>query len=205
MKRAIQYLLRGLTILLPLVITIALTAWLLTTIETWLSPMWIAILGEDFYFHGLAFVSFLVIAVLVGFSARWALINAIWSMPGKIMARMPVLRTLYSTVTDIFDLMSGANFTDESVVLVTMPGSDIKLIGIVTKKSGDSADQLSQLLDDDHLAVLLPMSYNVGGYMVIVPRSAVEPLDMSPSEAMQLTISGGLGKNRMSNHQKDES
>jgi uncharacterized membrane protein len=203
MKRAIQYLLRGLTILLPLVITIALAAWLLTTIETWLSPVWIAILGENFYFHGLAFISFLLIAVVVGFSARWAFINAIWNVPGKIMARMPVLRTLYSTVTDVFDLMSGSNFSDESVVLVTLPGSDIKLIGIVTKKSGDSSDQLSKLLDDDHIAVLLPMSYNVGGYMIIVPRSAVESIDMSPSEAMQLTISGGLGKNRMGSSNKD--
>lgn len=203
MKRAIQYLLRGLTILLPLVITIALAAWLLTTIETWLSPVWIAILGENFYFHGLAFISFLIIAILVGFSARWAFVNALWSMPGKVMARMPVLRTLYSTVTDVFDLMSGTNFTDESVVLVTMPGSEIRLIGIVTKKSGDDADQLSKLLDDEHIAVLLPMSYNVGGYMIIVPRSAVEPLDMSPSEAMQLTISGGLGKNRMNGSKKD--
>lgn len=203
MKRAIQYLLRGLTILLPLVITIALAAWLLTTIETWLSPMWIAILGQNYYFHGLAFISFLIIAILVGFSARWAFVHALWNMPGKVMARMPVLRTLYSTVSDVFDLMSGTNFTDESVVLVTMPGSEIRLIGIVTKKSGDDSDQLSKLLDDDHIAVLLPMSYNVGGYMIIVPRSAVEPLDMSPSEAMQLTISGGLGKNRMASSKKD--
>jgi uncharacterized membrane protein len=203
MKRAIQYLLRGLTILLPLVITLALAAWLLTTIETWLSPLWIALLGEQFYFHGLAFISFLVLAVLIGFSARWAFINALWNVPGKVMARMPVLRTLYSTVTDVFDLMSGTNFSNESVVLVTMPGSQIRLIGIVTKKSGDNADQLSKLLDEDHIAVLLPMSYNVGGYMIIVPRSAVVPLDMSPSEAMQLTMSGGLGKNRMHPDQKD--
>jgi uncharacterized membrane protein len=203
MKRAIQYLLRGLTILLPLVITLALAAWLLTTIETWLSPLWIALLGEQFYFHGLAFISFLVLAVLIGFSARWAFINALWNVPGKVMARMPVLRTLYSTVTDVFDLMSGTNFNNESVVLVTMPGSQIRLIGIVTKKSGDNADQLSKLLDEDHIAVLLPMSYNVGGYMIIVPRSAVVPLDMSPSEAMQLTMSGGLGKNRMHPDQKD--
>lgn len=203
MKRAIQYLLRGLTILLPLVITFALAAWLLTTIETWLSPLWVALLGEQFYFHGLAFISFLVIAVLVGFTARWAFVNTLWNIPGKVMARMPVLRTLYSTVSDVFDLMSGTNFSNESVVLVTMPGSQIRLIGIVTKKSGDSTDQLSKLLDEDHIAVLLPMSYNVGGYMIIVPRSAVVPLDISPSEAMQLTMSGGLGKNHKYPDQKD--
>lgn len=38
------------------------------------------------------------------------------------------------------------------------------------------------------------MSYNVGGYMVMVPRSCIEHLDMSPADALQLTISGGLGK-----------
>ena len=32
--------------------------------------------------------------------------------------------------------------------------------------------------------------------MMIVPRTSVETLDMSPADAMQLTISGGLGKNR---------
>lgn len=199
MKRAIQYLLRGLTILLPLVITLAVVVWLLSTIETWLSPLWIALLGERYYIPGLAFVSFLLIAILVGFSARWAFLHAMWNLPGKFMARLPLLRTLYNTITDVFDLMSGKNFTDESVVMVTLPGSDVKLIGIVTKRGGDPEDRLSSLLDDDHLAVFLPMAYNVGGYMIIVPRSAVEPLDMRPAEAMQLTISGGLGKNRSPN------
>jgi len=196
MKRVIQYLLKGLTILLPIVVTIALAHWLLVTIETWLRPIWETILGDKYYFPGLAFLSFLVIAVIVGFSARWKFINKLWQLPGNIMEKMPLLRSLYGTITDVFDLMSGKSFSDESVVRVTLPGADVKLIGIVTKKPGQKDDRLSALLDDDHIAVFLPMSYNVGGYMIIVPRSSVETLDMSPADAMQLTISGGLGKNR---------
>lgn len=196
MKRAIQYLLKGLTILLPIVVTIALVHWFLVTIETWLRPMWEAILGDKYYFPGLAFISFVVIAVIVGFSARWRFINNLWQLPGKIMERMPVLRSLHGTITDVFDLMSGKSFTDESVVLVTLPGADVKLIGIVTKRPGEKADRLSSLLEDEEIAVFLPMSYNVGGYMIMVPRSSVKALDMSPADAMQLTISGGLGKAR---------
>lgn len=196
MKRVIQYLLKGLTILLPIVVTVALAHWLLVTIETWLRPIWETILGDKYYFPGLAFLSFLIIAAIVGFSARWKFINKLWQLPGNIMEKMPLLRSLYGTITDVFDLMSGKSFSDESVVRVTLPGADVKLIGIVTKKPGQKDDRLSALLDDDHIAVFLPMSYNVGGYMIIVPRSSVETLDMSPADAMQLTISGGLGKNR---------
>lgn len=196
MKRVIQYLLKGFTILLPLVVTIALVHWFLVTIETWLRPLWESILGTKYYFPGLAFISFMVIAIIIGFSARWRFINKLWQLPGSIMEKMPVLRSLYGTINDVFDLMSGKSFSDESVVLVSLPGADIKLIGIVTKKPGQKEDRLSAMLDDDHIAVFLPMSYNVGGYMIMVPRSSVEMLDMSPADAMQLTISGGLGKNR---------
>ncbi|RWU09525.1 DUF502 domain-containing protein [Pseudidiomarina gelatinasegens] len=196
MKRVIHYLLKGLTILLPLVMTIALVHWFLVTIETWLRPIWESILGTQYYFPGLAFFSFVVIALIVGYSARWRFVNKIWQLPGSIMEKMPLLRSLYGTINDVFDLMSGKSFSDESVVLVTLPGADVKLIGIVTKRSGEKNDRLSAMLDDDHIAVFLPMSYNVGGYMMIVPRTSVETLDMSPADAMQLTISGGLGKNR---------
>lgn len=195
MKRVIQYLLKGLTILLPLIVTLALVHWFLVTIETWLRPFWEAILGNRYYLPGLAIVSFMGIAMLIGFSTRWRFVNYLWALPGRIMERMPVLRSLYGTINDVFDLMSGKSFADESVVMVTLPGAEVKLIGIVTKKPGINNDRLSSLLSDNHLAVFLPMAYNVGGYMVIVPRNCVEPLDMSPADAMQLTMSGGLGKN----------
>ncbi|MDN7125430.1 DUF502 domain-containing protein [Pseudidiomarina terrestris] len=194
MKNAIQYLLKGLAILLPIIVTIALVRWLLVTVETWLSPIWLAVLGESFYFPGLAFISFLGIAVFIGFSARWRFINRIWTLPGVIINKLPLLSSLYGTVNDVFEMMSGKNFARESVVMVTLPGGDVKLIGIITKKSGEPGDRLSECLDEDYVAVFLPMSYNVGGYMVMVPRSCIEHLDMSPADALQLTISGGLGK-----------
>lgn len=196
MKRVIQYLFKGLTILLPLIVTLALVYWLLVTIEAWLRPFWEAILGAEYYIPGLALASFMLIAILIGFSTRWRVINYLWALPGRIMERMPVLRSLYSTINDAFDLMSGKSFAEESVVMVTLPGAEVKLIGIVTKKPGLGDDRLSSLLAEDHLAVFLPMAYNVGGYMVIVPRSCVEPLAMSPAEAMQLTMSGGLSKSQ---------
>lgn len=195
MKTAIQYLFKGLAILLPIVVTFALLQWLLVTIETWLKPIWITLLGESSYFPGLAFISFLGIALLIGFSSRWRFIDWLWQFPGRLMNRLPLLRSLYGTINDVFEMMSGKNFAEESVVLVTLPGSHLRLIGIITKKSGVKGDRLSELMEEDQVAVFLPMSYNVGGYMVIVPGDCVESLTMKPADALQLTISGGLGKN----------
>lgn len=195
MKRTLQYLFKGLAILLPIVVTFALLQWLLVTIESWLKPIWTTLLSESSYFPGLAFISFLAIALLIGFSSRWNFIDSLWQLPGKLMNRLPLLRSLYGTINDVFEMMSGKNFAEESVVLVTLPGSNLRLIGIVTKKSGIKDDRLSELMKEDQVAVFLPMSYNVGGYMVIVPGDCVESLTMKPADALQLTISGGLGKN----------
>jgi len=196
MKTTLQYLFKGLAILLPIVVTFALLQWLLVTIENWLKPIWITLVGEPSYFPGLAFISFLGVALLIGFSSRWNFIDSLWQIPGKLINRLPLLRSLYGTINDVFEMMSGKNFAEESVVLVTLPGSNIRLIGIITKKSGIKGDRLSELMKEDQVAVFLPMSYNVGGYMVIVPGDCVESLTMKPADALQLTISGGLGKNQ---------
>jgi len=125
-------------------------------------------------------------------------------IPGRLMEKLPLLRQLYATINDVFELMSGKNFTEESVVLVTLPNSNMQLIGIVTKKSGIKGDTISECLDDDQIAVYLPMSYMVGGYMVMVPRSCTTNLDISPADAMHLVISGGLGKSKPSEDQPSD-
>ena len=196
MKTIIQSLLKGLAILLPIIVTVFLVQWLLVTIETWLSPIWKGLLGETYYVPGLAFISFIGLAIAIGFSTRWRFMNWVWQLPGVLMNRLPLLSSLYGTVNDVFEMMSGKDFADESVVLVTLPNSNTQLIGIITKKSGDKRDKLSRMLKDDQVAVFLPMSYNVGGYMIIVPRDCVESIDIKPADALQMTISAGLGKNR---------
>jgi uncharacterized membrane protein len=44
----------------------------------------------------------------------------------------------------------------------------------------------------DRIMVYLPMSYMIGGYAVLVPRSAVRPLDMNMEEAMRFALTAGV-------------
>ena len=144
----------------------------------------------------MALLAFLTLCALVGYTAYSRRGARLWKIPGRILAHVPGVNKIYGIIQDLFEVMSGDSFEDESVVMVTMPNSSVQLIGIVTKKGSDQNDKIADLMDEEQLAVFLPMAYNVGGYMIMVPRSCTRKLNMKPAEALQLVLSGGLGSKK---------
>ena len=194
MKELGKNVLFGLSILLPVVLSVQLIIWLVGTVESWLSGLWLMLLPEAFYFPGLATLSFLLIAMIVGLTSRNAITKKLWAMPGKVMQSIPLVKNIYGPLKDFFDLMGGKPFSDSSVVWVTLPEQPGKLLGIITRHGKDRNSRLGSLIGEDDVAVFLPMSYQAGGYMVVVPRDCTEAADMEPGEALQLIMSAGLGQ-----------
>lgn len=202
MRVVVRSLVKGLGIILPIVITIELLRWLLVTVETRMAPLLEMVLHRDFYIPGMAIIGFLIICIVIGFSARWRSFSWLWELPGKILLKIPGASQVYGILQELMEVMSGKNFADESVVLVKLPQSDVELIGIVTKKGGIKDDRMSSLMDEEQLAVFLPMAYNIGGYTIIVPKSCTRNVDMKPAEALQLVLSCGLGSSKSAPEQK---
>ncbi|EIW88214.1 hypothetical protein AGRI_13461 [Alishewanella agri BL06] len=196
MKIVVRSLLKGLAIVLPLIITIELLRWLLTTIESVLAPVVQLLIPASWYLPGTAILCFVIACAVIGFSSRWAGVNWLWQLPGKVLMKLPGSKQIYGMLQDLIDVMAGKNFSDGSVVMVKLPSSEIELIGIVTKQGGQAEDRMSSLMQEEQLAVFIPMAYNVGGYTIIVPRSCTRSLDMKPAEALQLVLSGGLGSSK---------
>lgn len=196
MKIVVRSLLKGLAIVLPLIITIELLRWLLTTIESVLAPVVQLLIPATWYLPGTAILCFVIACAVIGFSSRWAGVNWLWQLPGKVLMKLPGSKQIYGMLQDLIDVMAGKNFSDGSVVMVKLPSSEIELIGIVTKQGGQTEDRMSSLMQEEQLAVFIPMAYNVGGYTIIVPRSCTRSLDMKPAEALQLVLSGGLGSSK---------
>ena len=196
MKIVVRSLLKGLAIVLPLIITIELLRWLLTTIESLLAPVVQLVIPATWYLPGMAILGFVLVCAVIGFSSRWAGVNWLWQLPGKVLMKLPGSKQIYGMLQDLIDVMAGKNFSDGSVVMVKLPSSEIELIGIVTKQGGQAEDRMSSLMQEEQLAVFIPMAYNVGGYTIIVPRSCTRSLEMKPAEALQLVLSGGLGSSK---------
>ncbi len=182
---------RGLMVLLPVVISIQITIWVFKTMEAWLSAPLKVVLGSA-YFPGMAIILIVVLTALIGFSSRWPAADFFWGLPGRILERLPVLKQVYGALKEVMDIMGGKKFAEESVVMVELPGTETSLIGIVTVNKKGNGNTIASELNDDQIAVYLPMSYQVGGYTLIVPKKYTRPLDLSPADALQLVLSGGV-------------
>jgi uncharacterized membrane protein len=182
---------RGLFVILPVVISIQLTVWMFTTVESWLAPPLKEVLGAA-YVPGMALILVAVIITVVGLSSRWAIADFVWGLPGRLLERLPVLKQIYGTLKDVMEIMGGKKFEDEAVVMVELPNTEVRLIGIVTVRKKGNGNTIASELDDEHIAVYLPMSFQVGGYTVIVPKKYTRSLDLSPADALQLVLSGGV-------------
>ena len=194
MKNLVRKFLIGLSILLPVAVSVQLAIWLIRTVESWLRPIWIFILPQNWYLPGFAIVSFVLVAVLIGISANLPVFKQVWNIPGRLMENTPVIRTVYATIKDLLNLLSGEKFSDQSVVWVSIPESGGRLLGIVTKSGSEKQSSLGKIIEEDEVAVYLPMSYNAGGYMVILPKDRLEYVKMEPGDALRLIMSSGLGQ-----------
>jgi uncharacterized membrane protein len=76
------------------------------------------------------------------------------------------------------------------VVTVKFPGSDMRLMGFVTRD--EFSDLPPGIGGEGEVAVYLPMSYQVGGYTVFMPRSQISPVQMPREQAMRFVLTAGL-------------
>ena len=74
----------------------------------------------------------------------------------------------------------------EPVLVALLPGSSARALGIITRES------LAELGLPGDVAVYLPQSYNFAGQVLVVPASAVTPLDAPSSDVMAFIVSGGV-------------
>jgi len=91
-------------------------------------------------------------------------------------------------------IASGQNAEAMQVVSVTLPGTQIRLMGFVTRSEfGDLPEGVGKV---GEVAVYLPMSYQIGGYTLFLPREQAVPVHMSREEAMKFILTAGLKTTR---------
>lgn len=183
--------LRGLLLLVPLMVTVMFVVWISGYIEKTLRPIILVVLPERWYVPGLALALFLVAAFLLGTATRNVLMRKVGEVLERWVERTPVIGRIYPVVRQLTDLLSGQDRSPGSrVVMVDIAGVEGRVFGIVLQQGGQGVVWLPA----DYDLVYLPMSYQVGGYAVVLPRARLTPVDMSPGEALQMIVMGGLGQ-----------
>ncbi len=73
---------------------------------------------------------------------------------------------------------------------VTIGDNGMQVVGFVTQTLPEHLPE--GFREEESVLVYLPLSYMIGGYAVLMPRSAIRPLDMSMEEAMRFTLTAGV-------------
>ncbi len=181
--------LRGLVVILPIMLTIALVVWLATATEEFLGDLIRGLLPGWSYWPGLGILLGVAIVFAAGILVHEPVTRWLLGRVDALLQRVPLVKSIYVAIRDIAGYMSQDGQTGfKQVVAVRV--QDMRLIGFVTTEDIPGLPAASA--EEKLVGVYLPMSYGIGGYTVYLPRSQVEPLDMSLEDAMRLTLIGGV-------------
>ena len=188
--------LTGLITLLPLLLTIYLVYWFVVGTEAFLGAFIQAILPEGMYRPGMGVAAGLLVAFAAGLLMHTLFVRRMFYHGEQLLARVPLIKSVYLSTRDILEYFSAEKRKEfEQVVAITMGG--MQVVGLVTQT--DMNKMPDGLCKDDSLLVYVPMSYGIGGFAVLVPRSATRPLDMSMEDAMRFTLTAGVTGNKAIN------
>ncbi len=184
-------LLTGFITILPVVLTAYLLYWLVTSTENVLGNAIRLVLPENWYWPGMGTIAGLLVVFLVGLLMHAYVVQRLFAWGEQALYHLPVIRTVYRSIRDFLDYFSPTRKEDfQQVVAVSLGETGMQVIGFVTQAEAERLP--ADYRGDDSVLVYMPMSYMIGGYAMLTPRSAVRPLDMSMEEAMRFTLTAGV-------------
>lgn len=181
--------LNGLIVVVPILLTLALLAWLLEKVEGFFGYLIQHLFGPKYYFPGLGILMGLVLVFVVGIFMKAWTVKKLHAKGEQWLQRIPLIKTLYGSLRDLMSFFSdGKRKAGKKVVRVIW--GECACIGLVTREEFDHLP--CGLAEEGEIAVYVPMSYQLGGFTLLVKRNQVVPLDMTVEQAMRFAVTAGM-------------
>ncbi|HMM14792.1 MAG TPA: DUF502 domain-containing protein [Parvibaculum sp.] len=195
MFRVRNYFLTGLVVAAPIGLTVYITRWFIDLVDTWFVPLIPAPYQPDHYLPfeipGLGLIIAFVLLTVLGALTANIFGRAILGYAERLVDRMPVVRSIYGAIKQIFEtVISQSNTSFRDVGIIEYPRKGIYTLVFVTSQA---KAQVGEQMDKDLISVFLPTTPNpTSGFLLYVPREDVTILDMTIEEGAKLIISAGL-------------
>ena len=190
MKSLSKIFLSGLAAILPMAITMYILFWLGSGAEQRLGGLIQLIVPQQYYWTGMGLVAGLVLVFAVGLLLNALVIRNLFIWSEAWLAKVPLVKPLYGSIRDLMKFVSNSKGKQMGqVVTVKIGEPDIMVLGFLTNQNVSFIDKT---LRPDLVAVYLPLSYQIGGHTILVPRSAIKPAELPMNEAMRFAITAGM-------------
>jgi uncharacterized membrane protein len=148
------------------------------------------------YIQGMGLVLGVVLVFLAGVALNTWFTQWLYDWFEALIDRIPLVKSIYGSVRDLLGFFASAGNRSEQVVVIEFgEGSHrMQLLGFVTRQ--DCHNLPDGLGGDDRIAVYLPMSYQIGGYTIMVPRDSVTPISMNTEQALRFAVTAGMSTER---------
>ncbi len=194
---------KGLAVVIPVALTLAILLWMATGAERIMGAVIKYILPEGWYLPGMGLVAGLALVALIGLLSHVLIFQKLFNLGETIFHRLPLVKTIYIAIKDFIGYLSPeSDKAMGKVVMVQLPGQSFQLVGFVTREQFDDLPVSPDA--EDPVAVYMPMSYQIGGYTLFLPRHCLTPLDIPFEQAMRLVVTGWVTKRRDDNNTPNE-
>jgi uncharacterized membrane protein len=191
-----NWFLTGVVVAGPLAVTSYIVWWFVNTIDGWvrgLVPM--QVLPDaylPFRLPGLGVVLVFCGLTLLGFLAANLAGRSLIRLGESILARMPVVRSIYKSVKQIFEtVFSQSGTTFRKVGLIEFPKGAWSIVFISTPPGAAVGAHLAP--GESYVSVFLPCTPNpTTGFYFFLPARDVIELALTPDDAVKLIMSCGV-------------
>lgn len=190
-----RYFLTGILVTAPISITIYLTYIFLTFVDSkvvrFIPAEWYEAIYAKTTIPGFGLVIIIAAFILIGWFATNFLGRFFIRLSEYVVDQMPVIRTLYGAIKQIFEtIMTSHSSAFREVVMLEYPRKGIWSIGFVT---GVTEGEVQTHTAQETVNIFVPTTPNpTSGYLLFVPKKELIYLKMSVEEGVKLVVSAGI-------------
>jgi len=194
-QRMRAYFFAGILVIAPISITLYL-AWLfIGFVDSKVTPLIPLKYNPETYLPfalpGLGLLILVLTLMLTG-AMTAGFMGRLWMrITERVLARMPVIRSIYSAVKQIFEtVLADKSAAFREAVLVEYPRRGIWAIAFIT---GRTEGEVQNVTKEECVNIFLPTTPNpTSGFLLFVPKKDLLSLSMTVEQAIKMVISGGI-------------
>lgn len=201
-----KYLVTGLALLLPVVLTLIIIVFLFDLFTRPFLPIVSDVLLHIenvndveipsslnlFIARVLALILLYLVILLLGVVGRWFLIRHIIDFGNRLLSRIPFVKTIYKLMKDVFTALfsSDEKKAFKRPVIFPFPFAPSRALGF---HAGDVAVEIQEKIKKPLLAVFMPTApHPISGFLFFVEKEKALAITMSNEEAIKFLVSCGM-------------
>ena len=186
--------LSGVLVIVPLFVTLAILKFGVESIDNFIKPYIVRILGQDYGFPYIGLAVTLMLIMLTGILTTNVFGQRIYRLWEKFLLKIPFFRTLYSASKQLIEgIAIPEKRTFESVVMVEYPRKGAYALGFL-------ANRLKIHLADgekEFWSVFIPSTPTpFSGIVILFPAGEARILDISVEDGIKFFVSGSISAPR---------